>query len=1031
MTLADCTVSGNTSTGGGGVNNTATATLIGCTLSGNSANSGGGLSESGSTDHLTMTDCTVSGNKATSGPGGGIATGSFGTVALNDCTISGNRASGFGGGFWDYVTHSTLTNCTITGNSSASSGGGLATRLGSVRLTDSTVSGNSASYAGGFYSQKNIPGHTYAGTLSLANTIVSGNSATTVPDIGGLINTDSGHNLLGAALLGTTSGPGDVFTDAPRLQPLGDHGGPTQTTPPLPGSPALGAGSATLSIDPNSGLALTTDQRGAPRVNGTSIDIGAVESEIYLVTTTSDTPLAGQTTLRQAITGANLFTDSFILFAIPGGGPHIISPTSALPPIVFGVSIEGSSQPGYSGSPLIQIAGSPGDGDGLTLSAGSDGSVIQGLDISGVHTSGAAIQVLSNGDLIQGDYLGTDLTGSLAAGNGYGVSIQGNSSTIGGTDVASRNLISGNLLGGVVIATGSGNVVEGNLIGADVTGVNAIGNAQFGIQISNAPNNTVGGSASGAGNTIVGTQVLAGSPNSGWGIEVVGAGSSGSVIQGDVIGEVQGLGNAGVGIADDLATILIGGVLAGQSNVIGFNGGAGISLASVGAADSRVRQNRIVGNAGGGIAVAASGAAHQPPVLTGASIVGNLLKVRGAAVPGALLEFYVSTTGQGSVFIGSATEGSQTDNDPAAGTFNFAIPIPASVGAAAGVSITALSVATPVSPTNPALQDTASPFAPEVVSDSGPAFGAPVVSAGGGGTIVAGATFASQGAFTDTTSLSWTATVNYGDGTGTHALTINPVSIDTGSGDDYSRVASATFNLSHVFAGAGTYSVVVSVTNDSGLTGTSGFNVTVAAAPPTVNNTDIHIAPSAHPTITTSPAIISENQSVILTGKFADANPGATHTVSIIWGDNQTSAATINEAAGTFSATHTYLSPGTINSASGIYTVEVNVNSSVGTKSLDDRRPLLRPGQRRRPQQPHADDHPDERDDRRRGHDRPLGDVPGAGAARFARRHDRLGRPLADHDGRPHRRRAQLLLDPPLSRLRPGRRGTPTRSASR
>ena len=565
--------------------------------------------------------------------------------------------------------------------------------------------------------------------------------------------------------------------------------------------------------------------------------------------------------------------------------------------------------------------------NGTDVDAAAEGNLISG------NTIGVEIETTSNGNIVAGNTIGLNAAGTAALPNGTGISIITGSSknTIGGTTAILANVISGNSLGGVVISTGSQNLVEGNWIGTDRTGTLALGNTQFGIQLSSAPNNTIGGIASGAGNTIASTKVLTGSPTSGWGIEVVGAPSSGSVIQGNTIGGLPGLGNAGVGIFDDLATITIGGTVPGDGNIFAYNGGFGISLASVASADSQVRQNAIVGNTGGGISIGASGSAYNPPVLTEASIVGGVLTVKGSAVPGAVLEFYVSASGQGAVYLGTGTEGSLADNNPAAGSFNFALAIPAGVTASAGDSITAISVATPISGTNQSLQNTTSTFASAVVSDSGPAFGGPVVNAGGGGTIVAGSTFTSQGSFTDTNSQSWTATVNYGDGTGTQALRINPVSMTAANGDQYSLVASATFNLSHVFARAGSYAVVVSVTNDSGKIGTSSFAVNVAAAPPTVNNTDIHIAPASNPSNFSAPTIINENQSVILTGKFADVNPGTTHTVNIIWGDNSTSAATVNDVTGTFTATHTYLSPGTINSASGIYTVEVAVNSSAGT----------------------------------------------------------------------------------------------------
>ncbi len=601
---------------------------------------------------------------------------------------------------------------------------------------------------------------------------------------------------------------------------------------------------------------------------------------------------------------------------------------------------------GTSADGKSAIPNQVGIGLGTSTSGVRIGTNVSDLDfakegnlISGNTVAGVSIATTSNGNIITGNTIGLSAAGT-ALPNATGISIGTGSSnnTIGGTLSGQGNVISSNSLGGVAISTGSGNVVEGNWIGTDKTGTPGLGNTQFGIQISSSANNTIGGMAAGAGNVIAATKVLSSNSASGWGINVVGAGSSGSVIQGNTIGGEPaiggqpGMGNAGAGIADE-ATITIGGILNGQGNVIGFNGAAGISLSTTASANSHVRQNSIIGNVGGGIAIGVSGAAYQHPVLTHASIVGGVLKVQGSAQPGAMVEFYVSASGQGATYLGTATEGSLADNNATSGSFDFAIAIPAGATASAGNMITAISVATPTSPTNPALQDTTSTFASPIISDAGPAFGAPVVNAGGGGTIVAGSTFSSQGSFTDTTSQSWTATVDYGDGSVPQTLRINPVSVTAGDDDNYSLVASGTFNLSHVFNQAGSYPVVVKVKNDSGLIGTSTFTVNVAAAPPVVNNTDIKIAPASNPTNFSSPTIINENQSVKLTGKFADANanPNTTHTVNIIWGDGSTSTATVDETAGTFSATHTYLAPGTYNSASGVYTVQVAINSSVGT----------------------------------------------------------------------------------------------------
>ena len=91
---------------------------------------------------------------------------------------------------------------------------------------------------------------------------------------------------------GTITGPAPL-TNAPDLAPLGNYGGPTQTMPPLPGSPAIDAGSNAATNN------FATDQRGLPRFVGPQVDIGAVEFQASPVVTNAD---SGPGSLRYAIT---------------------------------------------------------------------------------------------------------------------------------------------------------------------------------------------------------------------------------------------------------------------------------------------------------------------------------------------------------------------------------------------------------------------------------------------------------------------------------------------------------------------------------------------------------------------------------------------------------------------------------------------------------------------------------------------------------------------------------------------------------
>ncbi|MEO8169101.1 MAG: hypothetical protein ABI623_12690, partial [bacterium] len=248
----------------------------------------------------------------------------------------------------------------------------------------------------------------------------------------------------------------------------------------------------------------------------------------YTVTSTGNT---GGGTLRQAILDANAHGGADVIaFSIGGGGLQTIIPTSALPTITGPVLIDGTTQPGYAGTPLIEINGSlAGVGvNGLYITGG--GSTVKGLLINrfvailigGVYYDGIGI-VCDNlgGNVIQSNYIGTDATGTAALPNGTSaILLAGGSSynLIGGTLPSQANLLSGNSGNGIQITPGNAghNVVQGNYIGLDVTGTNQLANAGNGIYIV-ASYNTIGGTGVNEGNYISGNlspgiAILAGGP---------------------------------------------------------------------------------------------------------------------------------------------------------------------------------------------------------------------------------------------------------------------------------------------------------------------------------------------------------------------------------------------------------------------------------------------------------------------------------------------------------------------------------------
>lgn len=273
------------------VDNLVSASISGLTITGGNAGSGngGGIQNYGS---LALTDCTVSGNSANGsypgGFGGGVSS-SYAALSLTNCTVSGNSAT-YCGGVCVNGGKATLVNCTVSGNSAQGTGGLLAEDGGAATLINCTISGNSAnspfgiSY-GGLYAQ-----YFSGGTITLGNTIVAGNTPLDVGNGGfGTAFISEGNNLIGLTD-GTTGWVSSDLTGTttllnPVLAPLGNYGGPTETMPLLPGSPAIAAGNTAL---PPAGV--TTDQRGLPRVVNGSVDIGAFESEGFTIT-----PLAGST----------------------------------------------------------------------------------------------------------------------------------------------------------------------------------------------------------------------------------------------------------------------------------------------------------------------------------------------------------------------------------------------------------------------------------------------------------------------------------------------------------------------------------------------------------------------------------------------------------------------------------------------------------------------------------------------------------------------------------------------------------------
>ncbi|MEW6319979.1 MAG: right-handed parallel beta-helix repeat-containing protein [Acidobacteriota bacterium] len=422
-----------------------------------------------------------------------------------------------------------------------------------------------------------------------------------------------------------------------------------------PGAAALAGNVATTGPDgiatfpflsvsaPGSGYVLMAEAAVAGEATALSVPFDVIIPTI--VTNTAD---GGFGSLRFALAYANGTPGPHtISFAIPGASPAapaIITPASPLPPVGNGIAIDGTTQPGYDGLPVVGINGTAAGG-GVGFHLVGSGSTIRGLAITnfkgaggyGVWITGGSNQVLDN-------LIGTNRAGAALLGNRFGVVAYGPFATI------DRNVVASSEADGILLAGpgAEGHAVRFNTIGLAADGVTARGNAGNGITMYN-----------GAPSAFVGGNVI--SRNTGWGLEVQHSGAlapvSGLQVRSNTIG-LTAAGAAAANGAGGIRLIRSESAVVGAGNVVSGNAGPGLVIAGSSSTPAVIRGN-LIGTTPDGLAARPNrfeGIVSYSPVHIGGTTLAdrNIISGNGLAAAAA---------GTGIALRGSETSGTVVEGN--------------------------------------------------------------------------------------------------------------------------------------------------------------------------------------------------------------------------------------------------------------------------------------------------------------------------------------------------------------------------------
>jgi len=927
--------------------------------------------------NVTISNFEISGGQAINGDGGGVHAGpstmsngaggftplpmtltlSNGAIVNNQAILTGNFTGGvFGGGLALGRTTATITNVTISGNSATTGGGGMYVTSSGVNLNNSTLTGNSVTSLAGTGGAIN-GGVTGSNTILSGNTSASGNCTVALNSLGYNLDSD------GSCHLGATA---DISLVDASLAPVANNGGSTSTAALLPGSRAINAGDCTAGT-------VTTDQRGVARPQGAACDIGAYELAAGGSSVNATVPAGGSATTDPVGTGANPTNPLQVTVTTPNAGTITIQvntnntapagfttvgwqaaitapAASAAIPLRIAFTLDASIVPAGQNEKTIQIfrnatllpncSSSNGTANPdpcvATRVVFSNGDVELDVFSSAatnstwtfnVPISGPAILLPPTASAFEGaafvqsgsftDSASTSWTATVDYGDGLGVlplSLIGKTFSLshiypgvgafiakvsvtglGGTSTANLNVLVNNVA--PVVSAGADTILSAGTLfsrtgnfadaGAETwsASVSYGDGASFALPLNPDKSFGLSHSYGKPGVYVVGvvvTDSLGASGTASFKVTIANAAPVVTALPPQTVPQ-------GSSAVLQLATFTDGGALERHTATIDWgdtavtpaividNGNSGVvsGLHAYSTTGSYTAAITVTDDSGasGTATIAVTVTNSAPSVLVPARLTVD--EASQLISSGSFVDVGANKTWTATVDYGDGT-GSAPLTLNADKSFALAHVYPQSGTFTATVTVK----------DSNAGQNTATTLV--VVNDVPPA-----VSLGAGGTIQLGAIFSASGSFSDPGAQTWTATVDYGDGTGVQALALN---------------LAKTFALSHTYATPGSFTVTVVVTDSGGASGSKTLVETVTGVAPTIAITN-----------PANSATISGLLSVVATVTGNATVTGVTFAV-----DGAQIGATLTTAPFV-----TLLDARTL--AAGTHTITATVNSSAGT----------------------------------------------------------------------------------------------------